>query len=1316
MITRVRQGQHLSRARAHAGRRYRGVSLLVVGALVAAGAGVVAQPLAAHAAPPAANDFSYVALPDNFFPLVILDDGTALSPNTGKPPLVWQHGVVTALGAPTPPAGGAPDPRYATINASGTVVGQVEFDHEGTATTQREGEVWQPSGYTNPPTTFPLTDTTMPTPDGYGATETTQDFAGQNDFGQLALDTSSTPGGASPFGQITDANGANPRTVPGVTGVGPLGNISFLGVTQAGTSVVGDLTTFAVTPLDFTANGMSPNGWITGRTTSDTLVLRSPAGLETTLPYHGGTIGVDNNGDVLGLDTDNNAAVYVPHGATTATPVTDLLPAGSAPASADGISPNGIIGGHTKTSQDGTTGFELVPSGGRLTAAITVTDANGNALTGASSAKGKTAVATVTLTASGMAPEPITGVTATLAANAGGKLKQTSSTGPPSGGYTLQPGQSVSYQVSYTITGTGGVTLTVSATGTEGGVEQDATAEQKVLLTQPLQVDVAFRQNGLPIQLALPGKQPQPDTIQLDDGDNGELPQDVQAVVTLTNSSSQTQTNIAMNGVPALSYHNPSQATKVQAVGVTAGPGVRLPNGQPGPSTAVKDLAPGATAQVTYTVRVTDNGVFDFTPQAISSDHDDTNSVSQGVGTLTAVPKHLLVLSVKLTQKSVRAGAVATVTGTLTNRSNTQTLDVDPLEPVDVTGNVGGGRLVDDTSAGNVTLGLLADGVQIPFFGDLKPGQQVQLTGKLSTTYVPGTRGQLSYEPHGSVKNDDGSETELITDQIKLTSGSSPLNVSIDTSDPVVPTASGREVVENFTDGAVQGAAVWADGEMRGGLNLLAHPIDGAGGAITGLAKMVYHAPENVTSAAYLLGEVQLYAAVWAVLTPAQRGAFEKGIIDDFNTSGVKANNPEMAASIASGMDSFEGASYRGDYAKLANLAGHGLASGGGLVADYLLTDVFFQKLSLGLKATVRAGKAAVTGELASALVLADELKNAKLPAAALNTVKDVKAGQNLLASNAKALTGMWGMTSKQVADLTEFCNKNGIIVAVRQRSARAAQLIERGLAIGKNEVLKLKGVNEIDWKYLGYKSTDLNQLVFAEPIPLSELLPKLRGLSKAVRDVIMERYDTRLEEWSSPKVRNVMEKADKAGEIDWGFNGKDNGAPAADKLVKRRFHLYERKGVTMLDGTTPRVYQEVYVGNKPGLGGKLVRVTQASTWRRCCPPTGKSCHRPFAPSSMSTSPTYSASSTPRRSAGSTSANSTRPSRRFSRASSKNFDGCCQAAGKCSRSSAPTGQCVPGSSTRRPASTTPKRAVDASSSTAATTTLTRKPSPESRSP
>jgi len=404
------------------------------------------------------------------------------------------------------------------------------------------------------------------------------------------------------------------------------------------------------------------------------------------------------------------------------------------------INSNGDVAG-VATAPDGTLHFFLMgePAPADLSASITVTDKTGQPLTGTATGQGKTLVATVTLSAAGTAVHALTDVTAdpALTASPDSKLTQLSRTGPPAGGYTLQPGQQVSYQVSYTVTGTGSVRLSVDVTGQEdngdgGQFAEKASAQADVRLDQPLTVAVTWQHtDGSPLLLAVPGSSPLPDTLRLADADAAEKPQDVVAVVKVTNTSTTKQTGVTINGIPALSYHRASDARQALPIGVTVGP---LPSG------TLQDLAPGNSVQVTYRLTVTNNGSFDFSPQVLSSDDTNLNSVSQGVGTVTALPTALLWLSLKQRDSgSIRAGEVDYLTGRVTNRSLTQTVDVAPLEPSDVQGNAGDGALTDVTKA------ALADGTVLPFGGKLAPGQSVDLEGEVDTAAIPATRATLSY-------------------------------------------------------------------------------------------------------------------------------------------------------------------------------------------------------------------------------------------------------------------------------------------------------------------------------------------------------------------------------------------------------------------------------------------------------------------------------------------------------------------------------------------------------------------------------------------
>jgi hypothetical protein len=127
--------------------------------------------------------------------------------------------------------------------------------------------------------------------------------------------------------------------------------------------------------------------------------------------------------------------------------------------------------------------------------------------------------------------------------------------------------------------------------------------------------------------------------------------------------------------------------------------------------------------------------------------------------------------------------------------------------------------------------------------------------------------------------------------------------------------------------------------------------------------------------------------------------------------------------------------------------------------------------------------------------------------------------GANLLLDNAAALTQDFGLTTKQITELINYCKRSDLIIAVRQRSSRAAQLIREGLAVAKNEVIKIKAVNSIDTEFLGYSTADANTVVWASPVSKEYVEQKLTGASQEVRDVVLQRYETRVKEWKDPSI-----------------------------------------------------------------------------------------------------------------------------------------------------------------------------------------------------
>jgi Calx-beta domain-containing protein/FG-GAP repeat protein len=758
-----------------------------------------------------------------------------------------------------------------------------------------------------------------------------------------------------------------------------------------------------------------------------------------------------------------------------------------------------------------------------------------------------------------------------------------------SGALTIPPG-TTSASIPVTIHDVGPEnhknTFSITLSSPTGGVLlSHATATGTILGRGPLTISVAWQQNSVPLVLHRSGQPGLADTIQLADADSGEIAQDVQAVVTVTNNEDVTEDNISINGVPALSYHSAAHALQALPIAVTAGPGLPGPGGTKVPET-LSDLAPGASVQVTYTLHVIGNGVFDFSPQVLSSDQSlQDTEVSNATGTITALPTALLWLALKADSQPVAPGGTKFVSGTLTDRSLTQALDVDPVVPT-ADGNLGG-------SLHDATVGALSDGVTPPFAGIVQPGQTIDLEGLLSTAPVQGTRGTATFGPSGAIVNANGTETALTNDQIGMTAGSSPIDVSITTADPDV-TFDDKTFMGNFTASAAQGMGEWVASNINAIGVLFAHPFTTFSGISGKVADFVVGSAQRAGEVAYLASAVYGYFEGVSDLTPAQRNQAEAEIIQDYDSTALAGDYAKVKAAVEAMENQILTAWETGDYATLGKISGAGTAAGLTSVEDAALTQIFFQKLALGMAVTGRtvAGQIAKSdGYLARGIQLQTSLNDAKVAQVLGKGVAGLQPGMSLLEDGAAFLIQKFGLTTKQITELRNYCQRSNLIIAVRQRSEKAANLIRDGLAVGKNEVIKIKAVNGVDVEYLGYSQQDLNTVVWAQPVSKEYVQKKLVGATQEVKDVVLQRFEVREKEWTDKSIRSILNDSERTQTIDWGFNGAGNGAPAANRAAYRRFALKDQPSPVAGSG---RTYQQVLIGNQAGTA-KSIRLVPIS-------------------------------------------------------------------------------------------------------------------------
>jgi hypothetical protein len=782
-----------------------------------------------------------------------------------------------------------------------------------------------------------------------------------------------------------------------------------------------------------------------------------------------------------------------------------------------------------------------------------------------------TIVATITLSVSASATGPVTGVTANPAVATAPGTVLTLQGGPsppvPSAGFTIAPGQNTTYKQTFKLVVVGTVTLSVKASGTAAsGATVTAHDSVTARLGQPLAITVNWQKDNKALSAQVNGK-PVADTLRLADGDDAEVPDDVTAQVVVKNVSKTTQYNVAFNGVPPFSFATKAQAVRALPVAVSAVDGTPLSKPREA-AAALKlgTLAPGQSAKVSFAVHVINNGTFRFSPQVLSSTKGATaTNVSQGQSTLTVLPTALLWLSLHpLETGAVSPGTTVLIGGTLTDRSLTQTLDVIPLVP-DIKGNAGDGALIDQAAQPQ------PDGTVPPFAGEVGPGDTIDLMGAVGTSFVEGTSATVSYKPHGTVIEPDGTEHALTEGEIGLKEGSSPIEVDVDHSPPPPPPSSLETIGDNFVDNAFFYTAKYSYLAFASVATMVEHPVNTIEKTAEGLSTVVVAAGSTVADVAEMESATLLLATIGQAFTPEQRDAFASAVVADVAASkAVKMTTAVAGAVKKAAYDAlvpFEEAIKTGDYNKAAALAGQGFGAGLTTAGDFVVSDMIFQKFLVGLgqvpsalrqvpaaagelsSATAEAVtklKSAIKSPFANDITLAQALRDAKITQSLGKGLAGIEAGQNLLLQGAAALTDIYGLTISQVKALQAFCESNQLVIAVRSRSKRAAQLIRDGLAVGKNEIIKIKNVNEIDRQYLGYSQADLNTIVWAEPVPVEYVFDKLAasGADELTRDIVLQRFYLRQSEWVNPDIRSVINNAEQSKTIAWTLDGSGNGAP----------------------------------------------------------------------------------------------------------------------------------------------------------------------------
>ncbi len=697
---------------------------------------------------------------------------------------------------------------------------------------------------------------------------------------------------------------------------------------------------------------------------------------------------------------------------------------------------------------------------------------------------------------------------------------------PPTGGFSLQPGEQREFEVTLDPNLVGRYDLTSQVTGTDGtGATQTADADSPGEIGQALTIDITL----------------DPPTAQLKEGPDGAEPIDVTATLTFTNT-----TDTAMDEVTLTSLRVDRTVTgQLLAVTQTGG----ADPGEDG--LAVGPLAPGESKELTATFQATDDAEVEFSALATAHLVDGRNEIGVGRQRWSVKPQYLVGLTTRVVNPAgsalLPAGETVRITGTVKNLSTTATIEIGPLYPT-LAGNAGAMSLAWDAQGG--------DPKELSPAGNLtlEPGESRDFTVRFLTGWSDprgiegenrsgGTFATATFTPWGVARNEDGTTEDITPTKVKATEADLTHRVSIDDS-IAIPTTDPLALAGAISVGTLEG--VWS-----GGASLVSSTVD--------LVKLPY-------TVIVATGEFQ--SQVWDSFTEDEKQAFaaDTGLM----VAAVLARNAEFGK---------QGTTALWDLAKTASYDAMKEMANTWETGDYTRTAELYSKYAADavtqVVAPIALAKLAKSPRAVAALARAQEALQAKMgpilaKAPTLTRIEELGPILSALESGteltADQLATLYGITAEELVELQKVANDLDVLLTVRSRHASSIEWIERFDAMLKPETLKIKTVSELDVK-LGYRASDVGSLVFRKPEPLKAFDAGQGDLGTLIDEFVNSKgFVTGTPEWESA-VKRVADRAgewrkwekyykrwDDQGWIDVSMNYKGNAI--TDPLVKGKSSL----------------------------------------------------------------------------------------------------------------------------------------------------------------
>ena len=683
----------------------------------------------------------------------------------------------------------------------------------------------------------------------------------------------------------------------------------------------------------------------------------------------------------------------------------------------------------------------------------------------------------VQVSASGDGVGALTGITfdsgAILAAAPAGLADLSGMPAAPAA-FDLQPGTNRGFDVPVTVTAFGTITLTSAISGFDSIGRALHDAALRTIATSPLNVAVVV----------------DPSSLELKSNDAGPIPDTVKATITVTNESAVDITNVSLQRLqPA--WADPADAAETLPVRQIAGPTpTALAPEQLG------TLTPGQSKQVTATFEVSDSGKLAIEAQAFSS-----AGAASGSGTFDVTSDVILFVDAHPTgfTPPAKPGQTVLLTGYLKNTSRTDTLVIDPFQAGFIGHGAGGFPLSLDLGLSPASSSADVCRASVPV--EIKPRASWSFSMLVSVSPAarvgPNRVTVQMPKPKGTVLAADKSKSALAPTRVRVIANAQAIELVVDQADP--PVVEGDFLTEfghltiGFDKGLRNGAL---------GLGELIHSLPTIGGQLL-------HAPRAVLDEA--MKDVDYLNMVWDKMPESEKFTFAATLqawSDAWSQSAPGQAGPkarEVIERFAQELGTLQATNELEFAQKIGALGGQlGFDTASGAITEMFICGLA-RRVGLYGKYIDAAEKTAEATQ--SERVAARELKDGKGLAA-------MTSGEEFSIETIRKYTGTTPSELQRVVDVAEA---NHAVIAFRSRSARAAELIELGQAVLKNEVWKVKTVSDIDYLYLGYRKSDEAIAVLRTPISEIELEQRIGTLPKPQADLVRKRWQDRVAEWSDP-------------------------------------------------------------------------------------------------------------------------------------------------------------------------------------------------------